>query len=110
MLRNLRQYWIGRRNHARMKSMEQREQNYAILNDVSHQWLALLYYLTRAAQTRQLAEAGFEMMEVYDRDGALLAEGRDDSHSAILHYVLPSRGLRSAGERNMPLVIGPCLC
>ena len=87
LLRNLQEYRTGRRNHARMTPSEERHEAYAILNDVSHQWLALLYYVTRAEQTRQLGEAGFEVIEIYDRDGVILAAGADDSHCAILYYV-----------------------
>ncbi len=75
------------KNHARMKPLEERHETYAILNDISHEWLALLYYITREQQTRQLAEAGFDVLEVYDRDGILLEAGTDDSHCSILYYV-----------------------
>jgi SAM-dependent methyltransferase len=75
------------KHHQRMKSLEEHHETYAILNDISHEWLALLYYITREEQTKQLHEAGFEVLEVYDRDGVLLETGRDDSHCAVLYYV-----------------------
>ena len=87
MMRNLMERLAVSRNHTRMKRLEQQHETYAVLNDVSHRWLALLYYVTREDQTRQLERAGFEVIEVYDRDGIVLAAGDDDSHCAILYYV-----------------------
>jgi SAM-dependent methyltransferase len=75
------------KNHNRMKPMQEHHETYAILNDISHEWLALLYYISREEQTKQLYEAGFELLEVYDRDGVLLEKGADDSHCAVLYYV-----------------------
>ncbi len=75
------------KNHARMKPLEERHETYAILNDISHEWLALLYYITREQQTRQLAEAGFKLLEVYDHNGIMLEAGMDNSHCAVLYYV-----------------------
>jgi 2-polyprenyl-3-methyl-5-hydroxy-6-metoxy-1,4-benzoquinol methylase len=75
------------KNHRRMKPLEERYANFAILNDISHEWLALLYYITREEQTKQLRETGFEVLEVYDRNGVLLGQGMDDTHCAVLYYV-----------------------
>ena len=74
-------------NHKRMKQLEERHETYAVLNDISHEWLALLYYITRAQQTLQLQEASFKVLEVYDYNGNLLLEGSNDSHCAVLYYV-----------------------
>jgi SAM-dependent methyltransferase len=75
------------KNHQRMKPLEEHHSTYAILNDISHEWLALLYYITREQQTKQLNETGFEVLEVYDRDGILLAQDSDNTHCAVLYYV-----------------------
>ncbi len=87
MLKNIFAYRKASNNRSRMKPLEENHPTYAILNDISHEWLALLYYITRAEQLRQLAEIGFELLEVYDHEGILLPDGADDSHCAVLNYV-----------------------
>ena len=83
--RNLQEYRVGLHNHLRMKPLQSRHGSHAILNDVSHRWLALLYYITPEAQTAQLRDAGFEVLEIYDRAGRQVGEG--DRDNAVLNYV-----------------------
>ncbi len=87
MLRNVVAWRLYVRNHRSKKPFEERHAEYAILNDISHQWLALLYYITRENQVKQLSATGFEVMEVYDREGRILPAGADDSHCAVMYYV-----------------------
>lgn len=86
-LRNWFEYRRSLKNHRKMRNQEERYATYAILNDVSHHWLALLYYIGRCEQTNQLEEHGFEVLEVYDRDGNIIPPGADDSGHASLYYV-----------------------
>lgn len=75
------------RNHRRVRSFERTEDRYAILNDISQDYGALHYYLTRDEQERQLREHGFELLECLDLDGHTVAPGEQAAHSAELHYV-----------------------
>lgn len=75
------------RNRRRLRRLERRSDDYAILNDISHDYGALHYYVTRDAQERQLAEHGFGLIECLDREGEPVPAGADAAHSSELHYV-----------------------
>jgi len=55
--------------HQRMKKYEVRTNEYAIINDNAHGFSLLAYYISFAAQVRQLAQSGFVSVEGYDMDG-----------------------------------------
>ncbi len=75
------------RNARRLRRSERREPGYAILNDISHDFRALHYYISRDAQERQLGEHGFELLECLDLDGDPVEPGAAAEHSQELHYV-----------------------
>jgi SAM-dependent methyltransferase len=75
------------RNSRRVRGSERHDAGYAVLNDVSHDFRALHYYISRDEQERQLAEHGFELLECLDLDGAGVAPGSAAEHSEELHYV-----------------------
>lgn len=77
--------WL--RNRRRLLPYQRREPGYAILNDVSHDYGALHYYITRDAQEGQLAEHGFELLECLDRDGRRVKARSDAPETTELHYV-----------------------
>ena len=52
-----------RRNRRRVLPFEHVESEFAVLNDISHDFAALNYYILRDAQARQLAAHGFELLE-----------------------------------------------
>ncbi|MEA2144234.1 MAG: hypothetical protein QOI64_2664 [Solirubrobacteraceae bacterium] len=89
------------RNRRRQLPFEHHEPGYAVLNDVSHDFSALHYYIWRDAQELQLGEHGFALMECLDLDGHAV----DSDHAAPgcpeLHYVArPAQaGSRTAGPR-----------
>lgn len=87
--------WPGwQRNRRRLLRFERSEPGYSILNDVSHDFLALHYYISRAAQDQQLVEHGFEPVECLDLDGRRIETGDSAPGSPELHYVarrLPER-------------------
>src|SRR4051812_15800246 len=56
-------------HHRRAARGEREEEDHAILNDVSHDFRALHYYVTRDVQERQLEAAGFALESVFGRDG-----------------------------------------
>jgi SAM-dependent methyltransferase len=73
-------------NRRRLTSQQREEPGYAILNDSSHDFGALHYYITRDDQERQLAELGFTLLECLDLKG-LVVEPGDRSTSSELHFL-----------------------
>jgi SAM-dependent methyltransferase len=83
---------IWQRNRNRLLPLERREADWAILNDPGHDFTVLHYYIDRDAQERQLAEHGFELIEVLDLQGRVVPRGAVSS-SPELHYVARRRPL-----------------
>ena len=79
------------RNSRRVRRSERREGTYALLNDISHDFRGLHYYIARDEQERQLREHGFELLECLDLDGRPVAAGSAAVHSQELHYVARRR-------------------
>jgi SAM-dependent methyltransferase len=75
------------RNRRRLRRLERRADDYAILNDISHDYGALHYYTTRDAQERQLTEHGFSLIECVDDRGEQVPAGEKAAHASELHYV-----------------------
>jgi SAM-dependent methyltransferase len=80
------------RNRRRLLPLERDEPGYAILNDISHHFSALHYYVYRDAQERQLAEHGFELEECLDLDGGPVDSDLGAPDCPELHYVARRRG------------------
>jgi SAM-dependent methyltransferase len=78
---------IGQFNRRRLRQFERSEPGYSILNDVSHDYMALHYYVSQEAQQSQLAEHGFEYVECLAADGRRVDPGDDVSGEPWLHYV-----------------------
>ena len=83
------------RNSRRLRAFERREQRYAVLNDISHDFRGLHYYISRDEQERQLGEHGFELIECLDLDGAAVGPGSAAEHCQELHYVARRRAASS---------------
>jgi SAM-dependent methyltransferase len=79
------------RNRRRLLPFQRTEPGYSILNDISHDFSALHYYISRDAQERQLAEQGFELVECLDLEGRRLAAGDDAPGCPELVYVARRR-------------------
>ena len=79
------------RNRRRLRCHERTGDGYAILNDISHHYLALHYYVTRAAAEQQLADHGFDVLCCVGHDGARLADGDAAPASSDLHFVARRR-------------------
>jgi SAM-dependent methyltransferase len=73
-------------NRRRLTALQREEPGYAVLNDSSHDFGALHYYITRDDQERQLHDAGFTLLECLDLDGLTVAPGAR-STSSELHYL-----------------------
>ncbi len=86
LLRDARQFAIGSVNYRRMAPFEKREADYAMLRDVAHQWRGVFYYVSPAAQIRQLATLGFGAIEVIGEDGRTVAPGESTGEDGLLHY------------------------
>ena len=85
-LRVLMEYLYESANHRRIKPFHRFEPDYALLNDSGNSYHTLHYYVTRDVQTRQLADAGFELIECLGDWGETLgANGRDEVYSSILY-------------------------
>jgi SAM-dependent methyltransferase len=91
-LRYLADYLRACANHRRVKAHQRFEPDYALLNDCAHGHAVLHYYIAREAQARQLAAAGFRLVECLDEWGRTLGPGDEDSASASLHYVARPSG------------------
>lgn len=58
----------------RMKRLEQHTEEYAILNDIAHDYSLLHYHITIPAQIRQLQAHGFGETEAYDMGGTKVTD------------------------------------
>lgn len=79
------------RNRRRMRALERREGDYAILNDLAHDYSLLHYYIRRDDQERQLGQVGYELVECLDLEGRTIHAGDAASHCSELHYVARRR-------------------
>ena len=75
------------RNRRRRLRHERVEAHYSILNDTSHEFLALHYYISRDDQERQLRDHAFELIECLDLDSWVVAPGTASPNCPELHYV-----------------------
>ncbi len=89
-LRCVRQYLREMANHRRIKPRQHVEKDYALWNDAGHDYAVLHYYIDRDTQSRQLAGAGFRLLECLDELGRTLGPQDDDSAYSSLHYVARS--------------------
>jgi SAM-dependent methyltransferase len=74
------------RNHRRLAAGESRAVDHAVVNDQAHDFRLLHYYIGRDAQERQLADAGFRLLECLDGAGAAVPPGAAAEGHAELHY------------------------
>jgi len=74
-----------RANRRRLAPRQRRASEYAIVNDASHDFGLLHYYISRAQQERQLSELGFRPIEVLEFDGRPVAGG-ENGRGGSLYY------------------------
>jgi SAM-dependent methyltransferase len=74
-------------NHLRVRKFERHEDDHAYLNDISHDYMALHYYIGRDVQDKQLSETGLELLEALDAEGNTVPGGETAARSPALHYV-----------------------
>lgn len=80
------------RNHRNNRRLERFEDEYWILNDRSHLYSLLTYYISVPSQVLQLSEFGFEALEAYGRDGMELPLDAGDQDSSWIYYVARKTG------------------
>ncbi len=74
-------------NRFKKKSHQVFKDQYAIINDVAHNYAMLTYYIDKAHQVKQLDDMGLETIEMYDTLGNILDLDSDDKDSAWIYYV-----------------------
>ncbi len=86
-IKNFKNFIKSMCNYLRNKSSQQFMQEYAIINDVAHNYAMLTYYIDKLNQVSQLEAIGFETIEMYDTLGNILDSDSDDKESAWIYYV-----------------------
>ena len=86
-LRGVVDYLRSAANRRRIAPLQRAEADYALLNDCAHNYSVLHYYIRRDVQARQLAGAGFELIECLDGSGRALRANDDDSAWPSLYYI-----------------------
>ena len=74
-------------NRLRNKNHQVFNKQYAIINDIAHNYAMLTYYINKAHQVSQLKAMSFETIEMYDTLGNVLNLDSDDKDSAWIYYV-----------------------
>ena len=72
------------RNVIRNRRLEDRSPEYAVLTDRGHNLAFLSYYIGPQVQARQLADAGFSLVEILDLEGLPVV---GTSEAPFLHYL-----------------------
>ncbi|MBD3368688.1 MAG: methyltransferase domain-containing protein [Candidatus Eisenbacteria bacterium] len=91
-------YLRARRNRSRNKPHERFENEYWIINDRAHAYSLMTYHVDHRTQERQLADAGFETLEVYRKDGSVLDAGESSDDSPWLYFVARKTGRGTTHE------------
>lgn len=85
--RNFVRYLQCLKNHRRVGRLRKTHEAYALLNDKGHDYACLHYYVSRSTMKIQLAGAGLQLLDVFDKHGTAIKEGQDVSESPNLLYV-----------------------
>lgn len=75
------------RNHLRIRPLRKITLEYALLNDIGHDFACLHYYVTRVIMQSQLASVGLRLIEVFNAQGQIVHKDADDSQSPNLFYI-----------------------
>jgi ubiquinone/menaquinone biosynthesis C-methylase UbiE len=68
----IKRYFTGIRNHLRVQRNEVHEKEYSIINDASHSFSLLTYYIKKEHQVKQLEAIGFSKIEMVNERGSLI--------------------------------------
>ena len=75
------------RRHARLREMEVRTPDYALISDGAHEFTLVHYFIDPQAQFRQFREEGLQPELAADLDGRPIASGAEASDCPEIHYV-----------------------
>ncbi len=90
-IKNIKNFTKSMYNYLRNRNSQQFKDEYAIINDVAHNYAMLTYYIDKLNQVSQLEAIGFETIEIYDTLGNKLDLHNDDKDSAWVYYVARKR-------------------
>jgi SAM-dependent methyltransferase len=87
---------MGRRarelvNRRRLRRLEYRAGDHAVINDEAHEYGLLHYYIGRDDQQRQLEQLGYELVECLELDGAPVPAGRDGIGPSLYYVAAPAK-------------------
>ena len=83
-IKNLLSYFFFLPKHLQMKKHEFFADEFAIVNDCDHRFSLLIYYISIAAQIKQLEEIGFLNTEAYNTEGEPV---KTDTESFWIYYL-----------------------
>lgn len=83
----LKKFIKSMRNHLKNRNQQQFTKEYAIINDVAHNYAMLTYYIDKVSQIAQLHDISFETIEMYDTDGNMLSRDSEDKDIPWIYYV-----------------------
>ncbi|MBF0446773.1 MAG: class I SAM-dependent methyltransferase [Magnetococcales bacterium] len=90
-INKIKNWWIKSRNYRRIVNQQVWADEYAIVVDGGIDFSLLTYYSSAETQIRQLQNAGFEVLRLYDTNGHVLEGTLENSHSPWIHYVARKR-------------------
>jgi SAM-dependent methyltransferase len=77
------------RNRKRLGPLQQRHDDYAIINDFPHNYSLLHYYIGRDDQEAQLRDLGFELVECLACDGRTIGPGGSGDSDSLYYVARP---------------------
>ncbi len=86
-IENIKNFTKSIGNFIKNKRSQQFKDEYAIINDVAHNYAMLTYYIDKLNQVSQLEAIGFDTINMYDTLGNKLGSDSDDKDSAWIYYV-----------------------
>lgn len=90
-LRRAAAFGQGWANYFRVARYRKVTAEYALLNDVGHNFACLHYYVSHRTMRSQTASVGLQLIDAIDDQGMSRREEEDDSHSPHLLYVARKR-------------------
>lgn len=82
-------------NYLRLKRFAREEAEYALHVDPAHRWSGLFYFTDMETQTRQLARAGFTVIDRLGEDGRIIQSGEVTANDGLITLVAQKCGSTS---------------
>jgi ubiquinone/menaquinone biosynthesis C-methylase UbiE len=86
LVRNMLTFISSYRNNLRVRGLRETHPDHALLNDCGHQYAIIHYYAAPETVVSQLRSTGFEISNIFDKQGHLVTEGFDTGGSSSLTY------------------------